>query len=81
MSDPLVCADCGHDTFEQVRTTRTEYTMQFDARAGWYETAEQVVDAGDMDEDDIRCADCGAEVTSEGDDLVTEQQYNDDTDD
>lgn len=68
----LCCPECEHDTFEQTRTTQTQYTMKFDARSqSWYETAEEVTDGGDLGDHDIVCADCGYEVCSDSD-LVVE---------
>lgn len=72
---PMVCPDCGHDTFEQTRTTRTQYSLTFDAAYGWFETSEQCVDSGDMDEGAIQCAACHIELTD--DELVTGAQYSD----
>ncbi len=70
----LVCPECGHDEFTQTRTTRIEYTLSYDSRAGWYETAESCVDSGDMGDHEIECADCGYECDADA--LVTIEQYN-----
>lgn len=72
----MVCPECGHDTFEQTRTTRTEYTLTFGSASGWFETSETCVDGGDMDDGAIQCAECRAEVTE--DELVTVEQYSED---
>lgn len=69
----LVCRNCGHDTFEQVRVTQTRYTMQHDDRAGWWELSESCEDGGDMGDHEIVCADCGE--TIEADDLCTPEAF------
>jgi DNA-directed RNA polymerase subunit RPC12/RpoP len=71
----LVCPDCGSETFEQTRTTRTEYTL-VNYGGLWYVTLETVVDGGDLGDEPISCTDCGNVIESD-DELVTETAYND----
>lgn len=80
----LVCPDCGHDTFTVTRTTRTEYTVQWDSRAGEFELSSEVVDGGDAgDENDWTCADCDAQYPdcNPDEDLITAEAYNAEEDD
>jgi DNA-directed RNA polymerase subunit RPC12/RpoP len=70
----LVCPACGHEQFQQTRTTRTEFLMEFSAHYGWIDVAEIVIDGGDMADHDIVCADCGTSTDNDGD-LVTQEEY------
>lgn len=72
----LVCPDCGHDQFEQIRYTRTRFTFQYDENRYEHETDEAVEDSGDRDEE-IICGDCGW-LLMDDDELITRQQYDED---
>lgn len=68
----LCCPECEHDTFEQTRTTLTQYTMKFNAQyRTWIEVSDEIVDGGGLGDHDIVCADCGYVVGSDSD-LVVE---------
>ena len=71
----MVCPNCGNDTFEQSRTARVAFTMQY-AGGQWIDLSEDIVSAEGAAECDepITCTDCGNAV--EGSDLVTENDYN-----
>lgn len=57
----LRCPTCGHDTFTQVRTTRTEFTVEFCDNGGMAEVSSECTDGGDCNDQPFECADCGGE--------------------
>ena len=68
-----VCPDCGSEQFTQTRIMSVDVTMEYDpAAGGWCDMSEEITDGGERD-GDITCDDCGLGVS--GDDLVTEETY------
>lgn len=70
----LVCPNCGNNSFLQLRTTRTAYTVEINDW-GFEEVESVTVDAGDISETDVKCTECGKYFPSDSLEFVTPREY------